>query len=146
MLQKSTLADHGTAHGHWRPTASAEGATVLGNEAVNSEYRHLVLSCSAMAASARPGQFFQLLCPQPDGEAPFLRRPLGHPTPGLSSGIPLTVRRSCIQSLCYTERLDDSGRSSRNPTGRARAGHYGCRRARRAPPSAPDHHRETDTL
>lgn len=76
MLQKSTLTDHGATPGQWQPTASAEAAVVLSNEAVNSEYRHLVLSCGAMAASARPGQFFQLLCPQPEGETPFLRRPM----------------------------------------------------------------------
>lgn len=28
------------------------------------------------AAAALPGQFFQLLCPQPTGEQPFLRRPM----------------------------------------------------------------------
>jgi dihydroorotate dehydrogenase electron transfer subunit len=76
MLQESTFTDHGRTNGQWRPTASAEGAFVLRNEAVNSEYRHLVLSCSSVAASARPGQFFQLLCPQPEGESPFLRRPM----------------------------------------------------------------------
>ena len=31
--------------------------------------------CSTEAAQAAPGQFFQLLCPQPAGEQPFLRRP-----------------------------------------------------------------------
>lgn len=54
----------------------AELAEVVGNGAVNSEYRHLVLNCSAEAARAQPGQFFQLLCPYPQGEQPFLRRPM----------------------------------------------------------------------
>lgn len=49
---------------------------VVANRAIASEYRHLVLSCGPLAASARPGQFFQLLCPQPVGERPFLRRPM----------------------------------------------------------------------
>ena len=44
--------------------------------AVNAEYRHLVVDCSEAAATAQPGQFFQLLCPQPAGEQPFLRRPM----------------------------------------------------------------------
>ena len=44
--------------------------------AVNAEYRHLVVGCSAVAAAAQPGQFFQLLCPHPAGEQPFLRRPM----------------------------------------------------------------------
>jgi dihydroorotate dehydrogenase electron transfer subunit len=46
---------------------------VVSNDRVNAEYRHLVLACQA---SARPGQFFQLLCPPSGGEAPFLRRPM----------------------------------------------------------------------
>ncbi|OJV08067.1 MAG: dihydroorotate dehydrogenase electron transfer subunit [Bosea sp. 67-29] len=51
-------------------------AEVVRNEPVNAEYRHLVVSCSEAAAQAQPGQFFQLLCPQPAGEQPFLRRPM----------------------------------------------------------------------
>ena len=50
-------------------------AHVVANEAVNAEYRLLVLACGAPATAARPGQFFQLLCPPSDGE-PFLRRPM----------------------------------------------------------------------
>ncbi len=60
----------------WKPTVVAELAEVVGNAAVNSEYRHLVVNCSAVAAGAAPGQFFELLCPQPEGEQPFLRRPM----------------------------------------------------------------------
>lgn len=52
---------------------TSERATVLRNVALNAEHRHLVLSCSPLAASARPGQFFHLLCPRPDGEAAQLR-------------------------------------------------------------------------
>lgn len=64
------------AHSHWRPTVVAEAGDVIRHEAVNAEYRHLVISCGPEAAAARPGQFFQLLCPQPPGEQPFLRRPM----------------------------------------------------------------------
>lgn len=55
---------------------SQQAAPVLKHEAVNAEYRHLVLRVDAAAAAARPGQFFQLLCPASPGEAPFLRRPM----------------------------------------------------------------------
>ncbi|WP_235924520.1 dihydroorotate dehydrogenase electron transfer subunit [Roseomonas harenae] len=49
---------------------------MLSHRAVNAEYRHLVLRCGAPTCHALPGQFFQLLCPSPPGEAPFLRRPM----------------------------------------------------------------------
>jgi dihydroorotate dehydrogenase electron transfer subunit len=55
----------------------AELAQVIANEAVNAEYRHLLVLCGDEAAQAAPGQFFQLLCPSPPtGEQPFLRRPM----------------------------------------------------------------------
>jgi dihydroorotate dehydrogenase electron transfer subunit len=60
----------------FRPSVVAELATILANDAVNAEYRHLVASCSTEAAAAQPGQFFQLLCPHSEGEQPFLRRPM----------------------------------------------------------------------
>jgi len=60
----------------WKASVVAELAEVVANEAVNSEYRHLVVRCSRESAAASPGQFFQLLCPQPAGEKPFLRRPM----------------------------------------------------------------------
>ena len=60
----------------WKPSIVAELAKVVANTAVNAEYRHLVVDCSAEAALAKPGQFFQLLCPHPAGEQPFLRRPM----------------------------------------------------------------------
>lgn len=60
----------------WKASVVAELAEVVRNEPVNAEYRHLVVSCSEAAAQAQPGQFFQLLCPQPAGEQPFLRRPM----------------------------------------------------------------------
>jgi len=60
----------------WKPSIVAEVAKVVVNKAVNAEYRHLIVDCSEIAASAQPGQFFQLLCPHPVGEQPFLRRPM----------------------------------------------------------------------
>jgi dihydroorotate dehydrogenase electron transfer subunit len=60
----------------FRPKAVAERAEILSNASINSEYRHLTVRCTSLAASAAPGQFFQLLCPAPPGEAPFLRRPM----------------------------------------------------------------------
>jgi dihydroorotate dehydrogenase electron transfer subunit len=60
----------------WSPSVVGECAEVLSNDSVNLEYRHLVVRCGAVAASAVPGQFFQLLCPHTDGAQPFLRRPM----------------------------------------------------------------------
>lgn len=57
-------------------TVTAECAEILKHETVNSEYRHLVVSCSPQAAQASPGQFFNLLCPEVNGEHPFFRRPM----------------------------------------------------------------------
>jgi dihydroorotate dehydrogenase electron transfer subunit len=62
--------------GSWSPSVVGECAEVLSNDSVNLEYRHLVVQCGAVAASAVPGQFFQLLCPHSDGDQPFLRRPM----------------------------------------------------------------------
>jgi dihydroorotate dehydrogenase electron transfer subunit len=84
MCEPSTVTppDARSVHGRgfadaWRATVVAELAEVLENRAVNVEYRHLVVACSAAAAAALPGQFFELLCPPPPtGEAPFLRRPM----------------------------------------------------------------------
>jgi dihydroorotate dehydrogenase electron transfer subunit len=61
-----------------RPTGSAteQSAEVRSNALINTEYRHLVLRATPPATDAAPGQFFQLLCPAPPGEAPFLRRPM----------------------------------------------------------------------
>jgi dihydroorotate dehydrogenase electron transfer subunit len=60
----------------FHPQVAEAPATVVSNDPVNGEYRHLVVTGSALAAAAQPGQFFQLLCPAPPGEAPFLRRPM----------------------------------------------------------------------
>jgi dihydroorotate dehydrogenase electron transfer subunit len=60
----------------WSASIVGETATVLSNDSVNAEYRHLVVGCSAASAAAVPGQFFQLLCPHTEGAQPFLRRPM----------------------------------------------------------------------
>lgn len=60
----------------WSPSVVGEDARVLSNHSVNHEYRHLVVRCGPVSASAVPGQFFQLLCPHSEGARPFLRRPM----------------------------------------------------------------------
>ncbi len=60
----------------WAPSVVGETAEVLSNDSVNDEYRHLVVRCGPVSATAVPGQFFQLLCPHSDGAQPFLRRPM----------------------------------------------------------------------
>jgi dihydroorotate dehydrogenase electron transfer subunit len=57
-------------------SAAEQRAEVASHVAVNAEYRHLVLRAASPAPGAAPGQFFQLLCPEPPGEVPFLRRPM----------------------------------------------------------------------
>ena len=60
----------------FNPRVAEENAAVVSNEMMNAEYRHMVVSCGPLAADAAPGQFYQLLCPAPPGEAPFFRRPM----------------------------------------------------------------------
>jgi dihydroorotate dehydrogenase electron transfer subunit len=60
----------------WSASIVGETGTVVSNDSVNAEYRHLVVGCSAASAAAVPGQFFQLLCPHTEGAQPFLRRPM----------------------------------------------------------------------
>ena len=50
-------------------------ARVLKNDWVNEEYKHLVVQGSPKALAAKPGQFFNLLCPSPDDGDLWLRRP-----------------------------------------------------------------------
>lgn len=51
--------------------------TVKSNAPVNGEYRNLVLEAPGwLLEQCRPGQFFNLLCPQAGGETPYLRRPM----------------------------------------------------------------------
>src|SRR3984885_7873401 len=73
--QASTL-DPTKSEKPWTASVVGETATVLSNDSVNAEYRHLVVGCSAASAAAVPGQFFQLLCPHTESAQPFLRRPM----------------------------------------------------------------------
>jgi dihydroorotate dehydrogenase electron transfer subunit len=63
-----------------RPTAAILPAeecvtSVISHIWVNSEYKHLVLRASPKALTAKPGQFFNILCPSPDDGDLWLRRP-----------------------------------------------------------------------
>ena len=50
--------------------------TVVSNEWVNDEYKHVVLKVHAHALKAYAGQMFHLLCPSPDGAEVWMRRPM----------------------------------------------------------------------
>jgi dihydroorotate dehydrogenase electron transfer subunit len=92
----------------WTPCVVGEIAEVISNDCVNAEYRHLVVRCGPISASAAPGQFFQLLCPHSEGAQPFLRRPMSlygaDPVRGevefLYKVAPAPARRSCNASRC----------------------------------------------
>ena len=51
-------------------------STVVSNEWVNSEYKHIVVKVHDGALSAYAGQMFHLLCPSPDGAEVWMRRPM----------------------------------------------------------------------
>src|SRR6188508_152921 len=50
--------------------------TVVSNEWVNREYKHLILKVHPHALKAYAGQMFHLLCPSPDGAEVWMRRPM----------------------------------------------------------------------
>jgi dihydroorotate dehydrogenase electron transfer subunit len=50
--------------------------TVVSNEWVNKEYKHLILKVHPHALEAYAGQMFHLLCPSPDGAEVWMRRPM----------------------------------------------------------------------
>jgi dihydroorotate dehydrogenase electron transfer subunit len=50
-------------------------AKVISNVWVNPEYKHLIVMASPKALAAKPGQFFNILCPSPDDGELWLRRP-----------------------------------------------------------------------
>ena len=56
--------------------ATVQQTEVLESTALNAEYHRLRVRAAAPAATARPGQFFQLLCPASPAGTPFLRRPM----------------------------------------------------------------------
>src|SRR4051812_38867936 len=51
-----------------RPAIPAEESLcpVLSNDWLNAEYKHMVVEAPAKSLAARPGQFFNMLCPSPD--------------------------------------------------------------------------------
>ena len=74
--QCSTTPTGQTSCASFTASIVAEATQVLRNDAVNDEYRHLVVKCGPEAAAAQPGQFFQLLCPPTAADQPYLRRPM----------------------------------------------------------------------
>jgi dihydroorotate dehydrogenase electron transfer subunit len=50
--------------------------TVVSNDWVNEEYKHLTLKVHEQALRAYAGQMFHLLCPSPDGAEVWMRRPM----------------------------------------------------------------------
>jgi dihydroorotate dehydrogenase electron transfer subunit len=50
--------------------------TVVSNDLVNDEYKHMVLKVHDLALTAYAGQMFHLLCPSPDGAEVWMRRPM----------------------------------------------------------------------
>ena len=58
------------------PTTTDASCTVISNSAIAGIYRHLTVAAPAPLLRAQPGQFFNLLCPPGDEDAPFLRRPM----------------------------------------------------------------------
>lgn len=57
-------------------TAIDSKSLIISNEWVNDEYKHMVVQVDHKAADVKPGQFFNLLCPQTDQDKPFFRRPM----------------------------------------------------------------------
>ena len=50
--------------------------TVVSNDWVNTEYKHVILRVHEHACKAYAGQMFHLLCPSPDGAEVLMRRPM----------------------------------------------------------------------
>lgn len=50
--------------------------TVVSNEWVNEEYKHVILKVHPHALRAYAGQMFHLLCPSPDSAEVWMRRPM----------------------------------------------------------------------
>jgi len=50
--------------------------TVVSNDWVNAEYKHVIVKVHEHACKAYAGQMFHLLCPSPDGTDVWMRRPM----------------------------------------------------------------------
>ncbi|WP_392562695.1 dihydroorotate dehydrogenase electron transfer subunit [Orbus sturtevantii] len=57
-------------------TAIDSRSTIISNQWVNDEYKHMIVQIDEKAANVQPGQFFNLLCPQTESDKPFFRRPM----------------------------------------------------------------------
>ena len=51
-------------------------STVVSNEWINNEYKHIIVNVHDRALNAYAGQMFHLLCPSPDGAEVWMRRPM----------------------------------------------------------------------
>ena len=63
------------ARGSYMCSAEETLCPVVSHHWVNDRYKHLVVEATPTALAARPGQFFQLLCPSPDSVEVWFRRP-----------------------------------------------------------------------
>lgn len=72
-----TVVGENAEEGHSPPQCPAEETRcpVVSHEWVNEEYMHLVVKATPKALAAKPGQFFQLLCPSTDAIEIWFRRP-----------------------------------------------------------------------
>ena len=63
--------------GHSPPQCPVEESVcpVVKHDWINDEYKHLVVKATRKALAAAPGQFFNLMCPSPDEEPVWFRRP-----------------------------------------------------------------------
>jgi dihydroorotate dehydrogenase electron transfer subunit len=71
----SALRVNDTDNNPDRPVGEFIG-TVVSNEWVNDEYKHVILEVHERALRAYAGQMFHLLCPSPDGAEVWMRRPM----------------------------------------------------------------------
>lgn len=69
------VGEPGAARGRYECAAEETLCPVVSHEWVNDRYKHLVVRASPKALASGPGQFFQLLCPSPDGVEVWFRRP-----------------------------------------------------------------------
>lgn len=65
-----------TCHDTVMTAMRESNASVLSNEWVNDEYKHMRVDVGPIAAQVKPGQFFNLRCPHTEQDTPFFRRPM----------------------------------------------------------------------
>jgi dihydroorotate dehydrogenase electron transfer subunit len=69
------VGESGAARSRYECAAEETLCPVVSHEWVNDRYKRLVVRASPKALASRPGQFFQILCPSPDGVEVWFRRP-----------------------------------------------------------------------